>query len=101
MSGYQAKFGAIPSEDAANSYTTGQVLAAAVQAVGKLDQTAIADWLHSNTVQTIVGPLSWDQTGRPQGELLLAQIQNGTLAVVAPKDAATTDQVVYDKPGWQ
>ena len=101
VTGYQAKYGAVPSEDAANSYTTGQVLAAAVQAVGKIDQTAIADWLHSNTVETIVGPLSWDQAGRPQGEMLLAQVQDGELAVVAPENAATTEEVIYDKPDWK
>ena len=100
VAGYQAKYGAVPSEDAANSYTTGQVLAAAVQAVGKIDQTALADWLHANTVETIVGPLSWDETGRPQGEMLLAQIQDGEFAVVAPASAATTDRVLYDKPAW-
>ncbi len=101
VTGYQAKYGSVPSEDAANSYTTGQVLAAAVQGVGKLDQVAIADWLHSNTVDTIVGPLNWDQTGRPQGELLLAQSQDGDLAVVAPNNAATTDKIIYTKPDWQ
>ena len=88
------------AEDAANSYTAGQVLAAAVEEVGELDQTAIAEWLHANTVDTIVGPLSWDETGRPQGDMLLAQFQDGALSrSSAPSRAATTDDVAAGQAG--
>jgi branched-chain amino acid transport system substrate-binding protein len=100
VAAYTKKFGSVPTEDAANSYTAGQVLAAAVKAVGRLDQTALATWLHSHAVNTIVGPLKWDAAGDPLGSLLLAQWQNGQLQIVAPKSAATTASVVSSKPGW-
>lgn len=97
---YTKKYGSTPTEDAANSYTAGQVLAAAIKAVGKIDQVKLASWLHSHTVDTIVGPLTWDSTGVPKGTLLLAQWQSGVLQVVAPKAAATTTSVVSPKPAW-
>jgi branched-chain amino acid transport system substrate-binding protein len=100
VAAYTKKFGYPPAEDAANSYTAGQVLAAAVQAVGRIDQAALATWLHANTVDTIVGPLKWDATGVPGGTLLLAQWQSGTLQIVAPQAAATTTRVVNPKPAW-
>ncbi|MDT4973893.1 MAG: branched-chain amino acid transport system substrate-binding protein [Pseudonocardiales bacterium] len=100
VTAYTKMFGHAPSEDAANSYTAGQVLAAAVKAVGRIDQKALAEWLHSHTVDTIVGPLKWDSTGVPQGTMLLAQWQNGTLQIVAPKSAATTQEVLNLKPAW-
>jgi branched-chain amino acid transport system substrate-binding protein len=100
VAAYTKKFGSPPTEDAANSYTAGQVLAAAVQAVGKIDQKALEDWLHSHTVNTIVGPLKWDKTGVPEGSLLLAQWQSGVLQIVAPSTAATTTSVVNPKPNW-
>jgi branched-chain amino acid transport system substrate-binding protein len=100
VAAYTKKFGSAPSEDAANSYTAGQVLAAAVKAVRRIDQKALAAWLHSHTVSTIVGPLKWDSAGDPLGSLLLAQWQGGKLQIVAPKSAATTSQVVNPKPGW-
>ena len=100
VAGYEKEFGAPPSEDAANSYTAGQVLAAGVEAVGSLDQDAIAEWLHSNTVDTIVGPLSWDAAGASQGDMLLAQFQQDELHVIAPSDAATTKDIIYEKPAW-
>ena len=98
---YTKKFGAPPTEDAANSYTAGQVLQAAVRAVGSLDQSALAKWLHDNTVSTIVGPLKWDKAGDPEGSLLLSQWQHGTLQVVAPASAATTKTVLVAKPAWE
>jgi branched-chain amino acid transport system substrate-binding protein len=97
---YQKKFGTASDEDAAASYTAGQVLQAAVQAVGKIDQAAIATWLHRNSVQTILGKLSWDSRGVPQGSLLLVQWQNGQLQVISPAAAATTKAVVRPKPAW-
>jgi branched-chain amino acid transport system substrate-binding protein len=100
VAAYTKMFGHAPTEDAANSYTAGQVLAAAVKAVGRIDQAALATWLHANTVDTIVGPLKWDSTGVPGGTLLLAQWQSGTLHIVAPKLAATTTQIVNPKPAW-
>lgn len=100
VSAYTKMFGSPPDEDAANSYTAAQVLETAVKAVGRIDQKALADWLHSHSVDTIVGPLKWDATGVPVGTALLAQWQQGTLQVVAPKSAATSSTVVYPKPGW-
>jgi branched-chain amino acid transport system substrate-binding protein len=83
-------------EDVADAFAAGQVLAAAVTAVGSLDQDAIADWLHANTVETILGPLSWDEAGRPLGEFMIAQWQKGSSEIVLPAGAATADVV----PGW-
>ena len=100
VAAYTKKFGSPPTEDAANSYTAGQVLAAAVRAVGRIDQKALAAWLHTHTVSTIVGPLKWDSAGDPEGSLLLAQWQGGKLQIVAPRSAATTSHIVTVKPAW-
>jgi len=97
---YTKMFGSPPTEDAANSYTAGQVLQAAVKAVGSLDQKALASWLHSHAVSTIVGPLKWDKAGDPEGSLLLSQWQHGTLQIVAPATAATSKTILLAKPAW-
>jgi branched-chain amino acid transport system substrate-binding protein len=97
---YKKMFGTPPTEDAANSYTVGQIVQAAVTAVGSLNQQALSTWLHGHTVNTIVGPLKWDKAGDPEGSLLLSQWQNGTLQIVAPASAATSKTVVITKPAW-
>jgi branched-chain amino acid transport system substrate-binding protein len=101
---YQEMFGGdtVP-EDAADAYAAGQVLQATVEAnetVEKADQLKLADWLRENEVQTILGPLSWDETGAPTGEFLIGQWQDGTPEIVLPEEAATTDKIIEGyKPG--
>ena len=92
-------FGEPPPEDAADAYAAGQVMQAAVKGVGRIDdQTTLADWLRNNTVSTILGDLTWDDDGRPEGEFLIGQWQNGKPAIVLPKQDATAEQPVL---GWQ
>lgn len=93
--------GEAPAEDAADAFAAAQVMQAAVEAVGKIDQKALADWLHKNPVKTILGELSWDATGAPQSDFLLAQWQGGKVEIVAPADRATTTNVVHPKPNWK
>jgi len=101
VAAYKAKYNnEVPPEDAADAFATAQVLQAAVKAVGKVDQTALANWLHSNTAQTILGSLSWDQTGAPQQAFLLAQWQSGKAVIVLPQQVAEVPSVVNPKPAW-
>jgi branched-chain amino acid transport system substrate-binding protein len=102
VSGYKTAYqNADPAEDAADAYAAAEILQSAVTAVGAIDQAKIRDWLHANTVQTILGPLSWKATGEPNGKFLLAQWQSGKAQVVAPAEAATSKTVVNPKPDWK
>jgi branched-chain amino acid transport system substrate-binding protein len=101
---YQEMFGGetVP-EDAADAYAAGEVLQATVEAnetVERADQLKLADWLRENDVETILGTLSWDETGAPTGEFLVGQWQKGKAEIVLPEEAATTDTIVEGyKPG--
>jgi branched-chain amino acid transport system substrate-binding protein len=93
--------GAEVPEDAADAYATAEVMAAAakaVKSVDRKDQQKLADWLRENNVDTILGPLSWDEKGRPEGEFLVGQWQSGVPEIVLPKEAATSDKII---PGWK
>ncbi|QGN50906.1 ABC transporter substrate-binding protein [Micromonospora sp. WMMC415] len=100
---YTAQFGSPPEEDEANAYTTGQVVAAAVTAVGCAEQgdcqKKLVEWVRTNTVETVVGPLSWDETGKPKGAHMIQQWVGGKIQIVLPADAKETD-LVYPKPAW-
>ncbi len=100
LKAYRAKYKTDPPEDAADGYAAAQVLQAAVEGVGEVDQVKLADWLHSHSVDTILGKLSWDKTGAPQQAFLLAQWQSGDEQIVAPKESATSDTIVTTKPSW-
>jgi branched-chain amino acid transport system substrate-binding protein len=100
---YTAEHGSPPAEDEANAYTTGQVVAAAVQAVGCAEQgecqQQLVDWLRTNTVETVVGPLNWDAQGRPQSAHLIQQYVDGEIRIVLPKDTAEAE-FAYPKAPW-
>ncbi|MEV4178597.1 amino acid ABC transporter substrate-binding protein [Nonomuraea sp. NPDC049709] len=101
VAAYRKAHDAAPAEDAADAFAAAQVLQAAVEAVGAIDQDRIKDWLHANTVQTLLGPLSWKENGEPKGSFLLAQWQGGKVEVVGPPELATTRTVVNPKPDWK
>jgi len=96
---YDEMFGGPPPEDSADAYAAGQVLQAAVEAVGSIDdQQKLADWIRGHTVSTILGDLKWNEDGSPIGEFLIGQWQNGKVQFVLPPDIATTDHIVQ---GWK
>lgn len=102
---FQAEYGDPPSEDAANGYTTGQIVAQAVEAVGCADpsqecQTKLRDHIRDNEFETIVGPLTFDDAGRPQGAHMIQQWIDGEIEIVLPDGPAKTDDIVFPKPAW-
>jgi branched-chain amino acid transport system substrate-binding protein len=91
---------AIPPEDAADAYAAAQVMQAAVEAVGSIDdQLKLADWIRTHQVDTILGPLSWNEDGSPQGDFLIGQWINGTAEIVLPPDLATAKPEIGWHPG--
>jgi branched-chain amino acid transport system substrate-binding protein len=101
---YTERNGTPPAEDEANAWTTGQVVTAAVEAVGCADpdpecQQQLIDWLRENEVETVVGPLTWDEAGRPQGAHLIQQYVDGKIRIVLPDEAKEAD-LILDKPNW-
>jgi branched-chain amino acid transport system substrate-binding protein len=100
---YTAQFGSPPAEDEANGYTTGQVVAAAVKAVGCAEQgecqKKLVAWVRANQVDTVVGPLKWDDKGRPQGAHMIQQWVGGKIQIVLPENLKEAD-FVYPKPAW-
>lgn len=56
------------------AYANLQVMAAAVEATKSLDQDKMADWLHKNTIKTIVGDIKYGPNGEwTEGRVLMVQ----------------------------
>jgi branched-chain amino acid transport system substrate-binding protein len=90
--------GDIP-EDVANAFTVGQVLQQAIEKIGAVDNTALIEELHKGTYQTVVGPLSFDEVGKPQGSFMLLQWQGDTFVIVGPGERKRAEPIV-PKPEW-
>src|SRR5207245_2004036 len=80
----------VPSE-AAEGYSVGQVLEAAVKGTQSIDNAKLADWMHANKVQTVQGMIGWDADGRPTGKYTLMQWQKSKFHAVGPKDSPSKD----------
>jgi branched-chain amino acid transport system substrate-binding protein len=72
------------------SWAAWQVLTTAVEETESLDQDVLANWLHNNTVQTVIGPVSFDEDNQNYGPDLqeIKQIQDGEWLVVYPEEFA-------------
>ena len=80
---YIAKYGGTASDinaDVAESYSAGQVIAAAVEATGGTVQSKLINWLHNNPVQTVVGPVAFTKVGANSGATNSAVIFQWQLA---------------------
>ncbi len=62
-------------------------------------QQQLIDWLHDNEVDTVVGPLTWDAEGRPEGAHLIQQYVDGKIRIVLPEAAKEAD-LILEKPSW-
>jgi branched-chain amino acid transport system substrate-binding protein len=87
------------AEDAANAFTVGQVLQQAVERIGSVDNASLIEELHRGTYQTVVGPLSFDDVGRPEGKYMILQWQGDNFVIVAPADRRQLAPI-WPKPAW-
>src|SRR5262249_36385531 len=99
---YIAKFGGAATDidnSSAEAYAAGQVLELVAQRTGKIDNQTIINTLHSGTWPTLLGDLSWDANGAPQGNYELVQWIGGVLKPVYPASIAQATPVA-PKPNW-
>lgn len=81
-------------------YAWMQALAQGVEGAKSLDQTKIRDWLKANKIETIAGPMTFDEKGLPAPINFCTQIINGQVELVWPLNVRTA-QPVYPKPPWK
>jgi branched-chain amino acid transport system substrate-binding protein len=74
------------------NYAIGQMVEQAVNGTKSLDQKKLAKYLHTHTMQTIVGPIKYG----PDGEWADARVIQGQFRGIKDKDLEQ-----FKKPGWQ
>ena len=92
---YEELWGEPPVYQAASATAAALALHLAIEAAGSLDTDLVRSALQSMQADTFYGPISFDErgvnTGKPMGTI---QVQDGSIVVIAPDDAATAD-IVY------
>jgi branched-chain amino acid transport system substrate-binding protein len=85
MKAYQAIEYRNPDTYSVNGYAAMSVLAEAVKKAGSLEANRVANTLHTLDINTLVGPVSYDNQGDlRQPKVYIFQVQNGSFVQVAP-----------------
>ena len=106
VNNYIAAYGGTPADinaDAAEAYSVGDTLAAAVNATHSLSNTKVISYLHSGvTVQTVQGPAKFNAIGQNvAASHFIFQWQTGAKFVqVLPTTAQGSVAIVNPKPAW-
>jgi branched-chain amino acid transport system substrate-binding protein len=99
---YVKKYGGTPDQidnSSAEAYAAGQVIQEVTAQTKSVDNQTIISALHSGSWKTLLGDLSWDADGAPQGSFLLLQWQGGKLLPVFPTSVAKASPQA-PKPNW-
>ena len=106
VNAYIAAYGGPPADinaDAAEAYSVGETLAAAVKATNSLSNAKVISYLHSGvTVQTVQGPAKFNAIGENVvAAHFIFQWQTGAKFVqVLPANATGSVAIVNPKPAW-
>lgn len=88
------------SSDAVQAFAIGQVIEQAVNKIHSIDNAKLIDELHSDTFNSLQGPVKFSARGENTIEVpYLFQWQKGSLAVVYPSSQAQANPE-YPKPAW-
>jgi branched-chain amino acid transport system substrate-binding protein len=82
------------------SYAAVQILANAIESAGTLDRAAIRDAIAATDMDTVAGPMAFNEDGTGKVPFVLLQYQNGRPELVWPADFATAD-FVYPAPPFE
>lgn len=86
-------------DNSAEAYAVGQLIQAVAAKAHKIDNATVISALHQGSWPTLLGNLSWNAYGQPQGQYNLVQWQNGKLVPVYPTTIAQASPLAV-KPNW-
>lgn len=69
------------------------VLVKAIEGANSVADDDIRDWLASNSVESLGGPMTFDETGKPEPYSYLIQVQDGVAELIWPADVAQSEPV--------
>lgn len=97
---YQAEFGRPADLLTGPAYACVQIIAAAIEKAGTLDRVAIRDAMAATDMDTVIGPVTFNEDGTGNIMNPLIQWQSGKMELVWPLDHATAP-FLYPAPPFE
>ncbi len=97
---YEAEFGRPADLLTGSAYACVQIIAAAIENAGTLDRAAIRDAMAATDMETVMGPVTFNEDGTGNVWNPLIQWQDGQLELVYPDDHASAE-FLYPAPPFE
>ena len=97
---FEEAYDVAPQYHSAETYAALFVVADAIERAGTADDPeAIRDALRETDMDTVFGPVKFDENGQNAHPMLVTQVINGEFVTVWPPDAASMEPI-YPVPAW-
>ena len=97
---FRAKFNYEPSYHSVQAYMTLMVLADAIERAGTTEHTAVRDAIRSSRLDSIFGPIRFNNVGQNEHQVAITQVLNGKFVTVWPQSVAIREPLV-PTPSWR
>jgi branched-subunit amino acid ABC-type transport system permease component/ABC-type branched-subunit amino acid transport system substrate-binding protein len=98
---FRARFNSEPSYHSVQAYMCLKVLADAIARAGSTDRVAVRDAIRATRMDSIFGPVSFDETGQNDHPVAITQVLGGKFVTVWPESAAIRKPVLPTPPWSQ
>src|SRR6185295_7625168 len=95
---FRARYNSEPSYHAVQAYVSLKVLADAITRAGSPGRRSIRDALRSTSMDSIFGPISFDENGQNAHPVAITQVLNGKFVTVYPPGVAMRSPVIPTPP---
>jgi branched-subunit amino acid ABC-type transport system permease component/ABC-type branched-subunit amino acid transport system substrate-binding protein len=96
---FRARFNYEPSYHSVQSYISLKILADAIERAGSTDRAAIRDAIRTSSLDSVFGPIHFDEVGQNEHPVAITQVINGKFVTVWPESAAIRSPVA-PTPAW-
>jgi branched-subunit amino acid ABC-type transport system permease component/ABC-type branched-subunit amino acid transport system substrate-binding protein len=96
---FRARFNYEPSYHSVQAYISLKILADAIERAGSIDRAAIRDSIRTSSLDSIFGPIHFDEVGQNDHPVAITQVLGGKFVTIWPQTAAIRPPVV-PTPQW-
>jgi branched-subunit amino acid ABC-type transport system permease component/ABC-type branched-subunit amino acid transport system substrate-binding protein len=97
---FRARTGYEPSYHSVQAYISLKILADALQRAGSTEHTAVRDAIRTSRLDSIFGPIHFNEVGQNEHPVAITQVLNGRFTTIWPESAAIRPPVL-PTPRWR
>lgn len=97
---FRARFNYEPSYHSVQAYMSLMILADAIDRAGSTDRSAVRDAIKTSKLDSIFGPIHFNEVGQNEHQVAITQVLNGKFVTIWPTSAAIRPPVLPTPP-WR